>query len=697
MAAKPNRKSTRQAPISNHPAFPAMVALWFAALFGIGSLILPGVLFDKAAGLVGLDAVGMAGRIGIALCAAALGAVLGVFLARKVAAAHAPVPTRTRRMAPTESDVKKPISALEELGPEGLDQPLDEDEPDIEPDRPEAPPAEPIPGRRRALSVTDESGPSEFLDHAPLPGDEDGDEDRDDDAGEAVAHATEAMAAADEHNEETDEMLELGEFEEGREPREEPATRRTSFGSGSLSASLDGALSGRDRPDIARRSDGGEADARPFDAPEQQPEAETHEAEESAPFAPAPFVPPAEHGAAAPRPFDPVEEHEGAEEAFAAEEPDADTPSPFAELRREFDAPPQPEATRQEFEPEAPQQTFETEAAPPSPEPEATGDSFEPNPDERPFEPQEPQAAPQAFEPAAPAAEGQPTLQRRPAFGMPEPVRDEDIPPAPAAAPEFRASEPQPEPESEPAAKGVAAAALADLGMVELVERFALSLQGHTAPPAAAAAQPLPGPARNEAAPEPEPPALPETQPLPEPEPEPAQASAPAAPSVPAALQPIGYGEDEEEDLDDIPSLSLPLDRASAPFGKPAEAPAQPENAPQALDDDASDAGDDGEGPSDGQRFGSLLAMKSPFGGGREFVRVEDEDDGEAEDGDVEPVVVFPGTEARRSAFPASDGPSRDPAGATPFARQPSRIDRGGTEQALREALAKLQKMSGAA
>ena len=30
-----------KAPISTHPAFPAIVALWFAALLGLGSLVLP--------------------------------------------------------------------------------------------------------------------------------------------------------------------------------------------------------------------------------------------------------------------------------------------------------------------------------------------------------------------------------------------------------------------------------------------------------------------------------------------------------------------------------------------------------------------------------------------------------------------------------------------------------------------------------
>ena len=34
-------------PISLHPAFPGIVALWFSALLGLGSLVLPPVLLEK--------------------------------------------------------------------------------------------------------------------------------------------------------------------------------------------------------------------------------------------------------------------------------------------------------------------------------------------------------------------------------------------------------------------------------------------------------------------------------------------------------------------------------------------------------------------------------------------------------------------------------------------------------------------------
>ena len=41
-------------PLSLHPAFPAIVALWFAALLGLGSLVLPAVLLEKAVSASGL-------------------------------------------------------------------------------------------------------------------------------------------------------------------------------------------------------------------------------------------------------------------------------------------------------------------------------------------------------------------------------------------------------------------------------------------------------------------------------------------------------------------------------------------------------------------------------------------------------------------------------------------------------------------
>lgn len=144
-----------KAPISLHPAFPAIVALWFAALLGLGSMVVPVVLLESIVTATGLSAIipgaepplGFTARGLIALLAAASGAVAGLLLARKVAAAHAPAPVR--RFGRKDADAPRPIQALEELPEDGL---------------------QPGTPRRRALAVTDEGAPSDFLSYAPLPG-----------------------------------------------------------------------------------------------------------------------------------------------------------------------------------------------------------------------------------------------------------------------------------------------------------------------------------------------------------------------------------------------------------------------------------------------------------------------------------------------------------------------------------------------
>ena len=209
-------KSASQVPISKHPAFPAIVALWFAALLGIGSLVLPVSLFETAIGASGLAGVlpaaepplGVSARILIAIVAATLGVIAGLAIARKVAAAqgHATRAPRRAPRAPAEaSSAKRPISAHEELWSEGFDEPVEDA------------PAAPVAGRRRALSVTDESGPSELLHSAPLPGAET----------EIVLAEAPPMPAPAEAAAADDDALELAAFAESEDvesdfPREEP-------------------------------------------------------------------------------------------------------------------------------------------------------------------------------------------------------------------------------------------------------------------------------------------------------------------------------------------------------------------------------------------------------------------------------------------------------------------------------------------
>ncbi len=127
--AAQDRKSTEtgKPPISAHPAFPAIVALWFAALFGFGSLILPTALLERVVSLTGLPAIIPAAAPPLGFTAQALlaggaaigGAIMGVLLARIVARAHrAGAPARL-----ADGVTRKAIRAHDELGEEGLDGP----------------------------------------------------------------------------------------------------------------------------------------------------------------------------------------------------------------------------------------------------------------------------------------------------------------------------------------------------------------------------------------------------------------------------------------------------------------------------------------------------------------------------------------------------------------------------------------------
>lgn len=147
--AKPPKPS-----ISQHPAFPAIVGLWFAALLGLGGLVLPVVLLESIVTTTGINALvpaatpplGFTARALLALFAALTGAGLGLLLARRLAAGHRP--EGRSRMARTGH---RPLNARLDLGEDGL---LANG------------------AKRRSLAITDESRQSDFLSHAPLPGED---------------------------------------------------------------------------------------------------------------------------------------------------------------------------------------------------------------------------------------------------------------------------------------------------------------------------------------------------------------------------------------------------------------------------------------------------------------------------------------------------------------------------------------------
>ena len=61
---KPRRGKPAKAPVSSHPLFATLAALWFAALFGLACLVLPARLFETVVGLIGLPFPGFQRRVG---------------------------------------------------------------------------------------------------------------------------------------------------------------------------------------------------------------------------------------------------------------------------------------------------------------------------------------------------------------------------------------------------------------------------------------------------------------------------------------------------------------------------------------------------------------------------------------------------------------------------------------------------------
>lgn len=112
--------------MSSHPLFPAFAALWFAALFGLGSLairpaVLEAALLAARADLVlpaATPPLGNTGRLSIALAMALCGGMAGLLLARSLT--HARPAARARDSHP-DAPARRPISAHEEFGEAPLD------------------------------------------------------------------------------------------------------------------------------------------------------------------------------------------------------------------------------------------------------------------------------------------------------------------------------------------------------------------------------------------------------------------------------------------------------------------------------------------------------------------------------------------------------------------------------------------------
>ena len=612
----------RQAPISAHPIFPIVVAIWFAALLGIGSLVLPIAIFERLFALTGISSLisaaqaplGMTARLMIAFAGAGVGAITGLLIARKVGAAQLSPAGRSRfgsADADQEHVVKKPISAHEELGSDSFDDPIDA-EPQSEPD---SGPTNGYNGRRRKLAVTDDSGQSKYLEAVPLPGGSDsfdnstyspfrqgqaGDPEAQDDADRQADKPLEPANDFRPPVSEESEPLELAVFAEPEEPELEADVEATPQQFAMPTEPLDV---------VAEETFAENAAAQPLPATEDIPQEYTSVTDHT--------------DSQTPTPYNPLHQMPSASVKF----------SPPVEAASVFDQ------TRQ----------------------------FDPIPDA--VETEQPSAA------AAPFA-----------------------PPAAVEAPVESAAQDVSNVEGET----LSAKPLNELGMVELVERFAMALQSK---PAATAAI-------EEAVGEPEPteqPAEPmvfrRSSSFDAPEVA-AEVEAPVEqapveqiqPAIPAAFQPLALEDDAYDDDDDEEIEALSLNLASVQDNIQ---PAQPTAfEPAEQEETVEEAG-----------YSSLLDLK---GSTREFVRIEENENDQ--NAVPEPVVVFPGQDDRR-AVPAADGTPREPImdkpdgairpklrafdapsdGETRRDRVAEPADANETERALREALEKLQRMSGAA
>jgi hypothetical protein len=150
-------------PIASHPAFAPLVALWFAALLGLGVAVLPAGLVERALATAGLGSLGALGPLATSGAAAVLGAAAGWTLAKLLArrAARDPRPVYEESEPLVEEPVvdepaRRPLSIRDELS-EGFRQ-----EPDASGEVPpeeggdEAEPAQPVEGPAPLALGTDE-------------------------------------------------------------------------------------------------------------------------------------------------------------------------------------------------------------------------------------------------------------------------------------------------------------------------------------------------------------------------------------------------------------------------------------------------------------------------------------------------------------------------------------------------------------
>ena len=666
-------------PITRHPLFPAIVALWFGALFGLASMAIRPALIERAVVSLGIDSVipmaapplGTTTRILIALAMTGIGGLIGALAARRITRVKPEVHERRRGTTPVAEEESTP--AVQE--------------------QPEPKPQQ----RRRALSFeSNTSATYDAPERAPLPG----------------------------HD---SRILNIAEFDlEGYEDAD--VTNADIRVEAAAESSLVGAEFVADIPEAQLPVS--------FDA------------------MPAPSA--AEQGFDAPtaHSFGEAESLSSLKNAtFEAPENDAADGSPVPLSNGLFEnfsrgiGNHSPAAVEAHDEVEQAAPFAASQAQSPSEDKPEPGFTLLPHVDAAVNSVEEPDAEDEVAAFASPAEFQVGEQQDEPAelHEASASVETEEVEESPAAVEEKRT-----------AAERIVSAELDELSPVELLERLGLAMAQRREQIRQAAA--TPGPVLTEVAPDPEetadgsedfapvafetealeaheaPEAPAPFNPLPFAAPhleslraeaspveaeetasdgsqdaEPAEAAAePAMPRIPAALRPVSL--DDFDDDDDslqgyIPPRHIGLSIAAkndAPA--PSAAPfAQPKGAESNLDDE--DEMDEEESVLE-QGYSSLLNLSRPLDGGekpkQEFVRIDEPED----EGDIQPVVIFPGDEARdagpfssptaASATKPKPAPEPESAGERIFGA-PGKADPEETEKALRTALATLQRMSGAA
>ncbi|MCB2079376.1 MAG: hypothetical protein KDE55_16980 [Novosphingobium sp.] len=145
MAEQESNKSRGKGkqPISRHPLFAATIALWFGALFGLGSLAIRPALLESIVLATHIDAIipaaapplGMTSRILLALAMAGIGGLIGGTIARRIGRPKPEKRERTRGAATRFNN--------EEIA---------------------------TGGRRRSLTMAEDHSPAYYDDRAPVPG-----------------------------------------------------------------------------------------------------------------------------------------------------------------------------------------------------------------------------------------------------------------------------------------------------------------------------------------------------------------------------------------------------------------------------------------------------------------------------------------------------------------------------------------------